>query len=252
MTQIQELEEHSFHAWPALRTVTVGGWVFRLSRGFTKRANSVNAVRIGASFDGVREKAEEFYGGHNLPAVFRLTPVAAPEADRALDQAGYSLFDPSAVLVTAISASRIDHAVTIDNAPSPAWLDGFAAANGIDPANRPIHDRMVASVAQPSGFATLRADGADIGFGLAVREGGAVGLFDIVIAPAHRSQGNGRILTQALMQWGRLNGAEQAYLQVRDQNITARALYARLGFQDAYRYHYRVPTEAIPAGAPAR
>ena len=34
-------------------------------------------------------------------------------------------------------------------------------------------------------------------------------------------------------------GAERLYLQVELENEPARALYARAGFVEAYRYHYR-------------
>jgi ribosomal protein S18 acetylase RimI-like enzyme len=100
----------------------------------------------------------------------------------------------------------------------------------------------------PAAFATLRADGRAIGFGLAVCERGAVGLFDIVIAPSERCRGRGRALTSALLRWGRRTGAQTAYLQVREQNEVARKLYAGLGFQEAYRYHYRVPGWLVKAG----
>ena len=41
------------------------------------------------------------------------------------------------------------------------------------------------------------------------------------------------------MAWGRENGATTAYLQVVDANAVARRLYQTLGFEDAYKYHYR-------------
>ena len=39
-------------------------------------------------------------------------------------------------------------------------------------------------------------------------------------------------------------GATEAYLQVAEQNLPARTLYARLGFESLYRYHYRVKTKS--------
>jgi len=246
MTEIRKLEERGFNAWPARQAVLFGGWIFRLSDGLTKRANSVNAIRPAASFAGVREAAEALYARHGLPTVFRLSPLASPEVDSALDQASYAAFDPSLVMVAPLAASGIGGQVEIEAAPSKIWLDGFAAANGIDTVKRAIHDRMVSSIPMPSAFATLRENGQAIGFGLAVYERGAVGLFDIVIAPEERGRGNGRALTNALLKWGRRAGARKAYLQVREQNDPARKLYASLGFLEAYRYHYRVPKD-IPS-----
>jgi ribosomal protein S18 acetylase RimI-like enzyme len=245
LSDIRALEERAFNAWPAQQTVLIGGWVLRLSGGYTKRANSANALLPAVPFAEVRQAAEVLYVRQGLPAIFRLSPLAPPEVDRALDAAGYALFDPSSVMVLELSEARVAPDVEIAETPSPVWLDGFAAANGIAAAQRAIHDRMVSSIALPAAFAMLRENGAAIGFGLAVYEHGAVGLFDIAIAPAERGRGLGRTLTDALLQWGQRSGARTAYLQVLDRNTTARGLYAALGFREAYRYHYRVPNRVV-------
>lgn len=238
---VQALEERSLNAWPARQTVLHAGWQFRLSGGFTKRANSANALAPGAAFDGQRTAAEAFYARHGLPAIFRITQLAPPQADRALMAAGYTLFDPSLVLRAPLNAAAHDPAVDIGRTPSAAWLDGFAAANGVALQHQALHHAMVQSIALPAGFATLRVQGEAVAFGLAVVERGAVGLYDLVVAPAQRGQGHGRTLVQALLHWGRQAGADWAYLQVREQNAVARALYAALGFTPCYGYHYRVP-----------
>lgn len=245
LADIRAMEERAFNAWPAQQTVLFGGWVLRLSGGYTKRANSANPLDPSVPFPSVKQAAEDLYAGHCLPAIFRLSPLAPPEADRALDAAGYTLFDPSSVMLVELQEAGAGSKVEIAETPSPAWLDGFAAANGIALAQRAIHDRMVSSITLPTAFATLRENGTAIGFGLAVSEREMVGLFDIAIAPAERGRGRGRALTDGLLQWGRRSGARTAYLQVRDQNAVARRLYAAIGFREAYRYHYRVPNVVI-------
>ena len=240
---VRALEERAFNAWPARQSVLHGGWVFRLSGGFTKRANSVNAIEAGASFSGVRAAAEALYARHGLPPVFRMSPLAPAQADQELADAGYTHFDPSLVMASAgLDAAQAHAGVQIDATPSATWLDGFAAANGVRAQYHAIHHGMVHAIAMPCGFATLR-DGAGrtIGFGLAVLERGAIGLYDIVVDPALRGQGHGRALVCALLRWGREAGAESAYLQVRAVNEAARSLYARLGFAEVYQYHYRIP-----------
>jgi N-acetylglutamate synthase len=244
LDEVLALEQRAFNAWPAERSVLFGGWLFRLAGGYSKRANSANAVQPGAPFDGVREAAEALYQRHGLPTVFRLSPLAPPAADLALADAGYVTFDPTRVAVAALDLAAPDRSVQVDVEASAEWRDGFARANEVAPERRGIHDAIVRAIAWPSGFATLRVDGVAAGFGLAVLERGAVGLFDIVVDPHWRRRGLGRTLTQALMDWGRSQGASQAYLQVREANQAARRLYAGLGFEDRYRYHYRVPGES--------
>ncbi len=41
---IRTLERRAFAAWPALDTVEHDGWALRTANGYTKRANSANAV----------------------------------------------------------------------------------------------------------------------------------------------------------------------------------------------------------------
>jgi ribosomal protein S18 acetylase RimI-like enzyme len=239
--RVQELEELALNAWPARQSVLFGGWVFRISGGFTKRANSANAIHPTAPFEDVRAAAETLYARHSLPAIFRVSPLAGAEADRDLERAGYQVFDPSLVMTAPLEQSGLGAEVDITEAPTGPWLDGIAAANAVTEGQRKSHDLMVSLIPMQTAFGTLRHGGEAVGFGLAVREGDYVGLFDIVVSPAARGRGRGLALTEALLGWGRGAGASQAYLQVRADNEAACRLYTRLGFRCAYRYHYRVP-----------
>ena len=235
----------------AHQTVLHEGWVLRLSGGFTKRANSANALEPGAPWAGVREAAEALYARHGLPAVFRLSPLAPPGADEALARAGYAHFDPSWVLHRPLAglpaAAPAPGAVLLAPSPSDAWMEGFATANGVPPHHRALHRMALQAIAQPATFALLRGlQGQPVGFALAVLERGMVGLYDIAVAPGHRGSGHGRALVMALLHWGAAAGAMSAYLQVRAQNAPALRLYESLGFGPAYGYHYRVP--ASPGG----
>lgn len=242
---VSALEERAFNAWPAHQTVFHQGWVFRLTGGYTKRANSVNALVPGAPFDGVLAAATALYARHGLPAVFRISPLAPAAADQALANAGYQHFDPSLVLHRPLAsgvAAKSDGSTVVSAAPSQAWLDGFAAANGVAAHHRNLHRSILDAIAHPVGYALQRdAQGHAVGFGLAVLERGAVGLYDLAVAPGHRGTGRGRALVQALLHWAAEGGATSAYLQVRAQNAAALRLYESMGFTTAYGYHYRVP-----------
>ena len=253
MIDVLGFEERGFNAWPAPRNVYFGGWVFRLGGGYTKRANSANALggrwemraeSINAwtpahDFREVRAEAERFYAANGQPAIFRLTPLAGEDADPLLAAAGYEKLDPSRVMTAPLDSAQPDARVSIAPGPTPSWLNGIAAAQGIAPSHRLIHDRIVQAIALPTGFATCFVGDAAAGFGLGVADRGAVGLFDIIVRLEFRGRGLGRALTRALMHWGRAAGAETAYLQVFDANRLALRLYETLGFRAAYAYHYR-------------
>lgn len=242
--EIQRLEERSFNAWPARQTVFYDGWVFRLSDGLTKRANSASALAPTATFQTIRPAAEAFYARHSLPALFRLTPLADEAADRLLEGAGYSILDPCIVMTAPLQVTpdRIGD-VTLGAAPDEQWLRGVAEANAIAPGARGVHDRMVLSVALPAAFATAYDNRLPVGFGMAVADRGMIGLFDITVLEAARARGVGKKLTAALLQWGQMQGASSCYLQTVQANTAATSLYAGLGFREAYRYHYRVRAE---------
>jgi GNAT superfamily N-acetyltransferase len=244
-TTIRSLEERAFNAWPALNTVFCDGWVFRLSGGYTKRANSANALAPKGAFSGVLRSAEAFYRRQGLPTIFRLSPLAGERPDAVLNERGFCAIDETMVMIADLGAdAAVDPDVAISRAPDEAWRHGFAEANAVALEKRGTHDQMLASIKLPAAFATLSENGQVLAYGLAVAERGLVGLFDIVTIPAARRRGAGRRLVSSLLAWGRSEGAMAAYLQVVAMNAPAIALYERFGFREAYRYHYRV--RAVP------
>ncbi len=59
----------------------------------------------------------------------------------------------------------------------------------------------------------------------------------MLVHPAYRGQGLGRQMLQALPQWAAQQGATHA-------DLPAQQLYASLGFEPVYGYHYRVKQAA--------
>jgi GNAT superfamily N-acetyltransferase len=90
-------------------------------------------------------------------------------------------------------------------------------------------------------MAALTASGEVVSCGVGVLEMGLSGLFDIVTAPEHRNKGYGSQLISSMLAWALENGATHAYLGVVEGNAPARRLYAKFGYEEAYRYWYRVP-----------
>jgi GNAT superfamily N-acetyltransferase len=234
------LEERGFNAWPALQTLCCDGWVFRFANGYTKRANSVNALAPRAPFASVLRAAEPLYAAAGLPLIFRLSPLAGEEPDAVLDTQGYGRLDASLVMTGRIGSNvAVDAGARLCAAPDAGWSAGFAAANAVPDAHRSTHDAMLATLRLPAAFGTLRESGQEVAYGLAVAERHRVGLFDVVTVAGARRRGFAHRLVGSLLAWGRQQGASGAWLQVVATNAPALALYQRCGFSEAYRYHYR-------------
>lgn len=241
--EIRILERRAFRAWPALETLESHGWLQRLSGGYTKRANSINALEPDAEFTlDLRNELEAPYRSAQLLPAWRLSPLAPAAADALLADAGYRRIDESLVQRAPIDERfGIDPEVRIDGAPSDAWLNGFAALSPVAPAHRETMARMLRSIVAPVAFAHVKDHGQPVAFALGVVDGDHVGLFDVLVAPQARRRGLARRLTQSIGGWGRHHGARFAYLQVVATNAAALPLYADLGFQTVYSYWYRVP-----------
>lgn len=243
-SHIYALEERAFNACPALQTVLMDGWLLRFTDGYDKRANSANALNPMEAFADIRTTIELMYLQQGLPPIFRLTPLAGPEPDTVLADAGYQFVDEMVVMTLALSNTLTDKAsdpiITIHPTLSHAWCDGVATFTNVIKSHRATHDQMLATIRAPCGFAVLEDHGAPVAYGLAVAERGMVGLFDIVTDLTIRRRGHGRRLVNALLEWGKTQGATMAYLQVAATNQAAIALYSALEFREAYRYHYRI------------
>jgi ribosomal-protein-alanine N-acetyltransferase len=78
-------------------------------------------------------------------------------------------------------------------------------------------------------------------------------ILNVGVAAKHRRHGVGRSLVSAGLTQLRGRGATQVYLEVRESNVGARALYAEFGFAEVGRRtkYYRRPVEdAILLRAP--
>ena len=239
---VRETEEHLMNAWPSLRTVVCNGWIFRQADGYTKRANSANAMDVRGDFAPTLECARKFYASFDCPTIFRLTPLAGAEPDRILAGLGFEVVDETLVMKATISdAARPDSGLAISALCTEEWEAGYAASHEQDSLQRQRHRAILKSIAPlPTAFATIHDDGQPAAFGLGVIDRGRLGLFDIVTAPSARRRGAARKLVAGLLHWGQSQDAETAWLSVIHANTNAVALYRQFGFSESYRYHYRV------------
>lgn len=250
-TQVAAWEAAAARGWPALETVEQGPWSLRFAAGYTKRANSVQALGSPWPSEGPElvKAAEEAYRSRGLVPTFKIPehPAWAP-LDEALALRSYPIVDPSRVLVVDLGTfTAPPHAdVVVETRFTPQWLDGLVVANGVPEGLRSAARSMALAVETPLA-ASGPSRGGDLGWAYAALVGDQAWLFDLVVAPEARRRGWGRALVATLAHRAARAGAQTFHLLVLASNAGANALYESLGFVEVYRYHYR---QLLPNGNP--
>lgn len=249
---IRTIEEASFGAWPALAQVLDDGWVLRFADGHTKRANSVNGVYPGyGDVEAKIIRAEGWFRAQGLPTIFRVTPLAEPAdlADR-LAARGYAPFETTRALhnpdlrATAQAGLEPGIALRLDPVPGQGWLEAYLALAPLDQRKTAALARMLDLIVPRACFGWLHEDGRPLAAAFVVVQGGLMGTYDVVTAPAARRRGLMRTLLGHLTQWAVAEaGARSGAIFVVATNTPAAALYERLGYRELYRYHYRIKAE---------
>ena len=241
--EIPALEARADRAWPAAEVEPCDGWELRATGpGIGRRVNSVAALADGTLPLADRiDRAEAFYRARGLPPIFKLTAAALPaDLEGSLVAAGYRLDAPVSVRTRALPVPLPAGPARLEAHPSEEWQQVNAASGEhCGPAPR-LFLELVARIRAPLAFASVDDRGETAAVGMGVAQEGWVNVFEIGTHPAHRRRGLARRVLGALLDWGVAQGASRAYLQVMPDNLPALALYESLGFEEAYRYWYRV------------
>jgi len=238
------LEPIARAAWPPRETLTVGGWICRFTAGYSHRANSVAALGFpeGADLAAAIARVESAYAARGLAPMFHITPLSAPaELEAVLTARGYVQVCPTSVMI-----AEIDELSSAAGEPGEIRFvdrgDGDFAALVVDASHSTAdgNERLDILSRVPSPHACVLAlnDGVPIACGLAVVQDGWAGFFLMRTNSRQRRRGHARRVMGALGAWSKDAGATRGYLQVEDDNLPARALYARAGFRDAYGYRF--------------
>jgi N-acetylglutamate synthase len=243
LSQVRRLEELAFAGWPALESRDLAGWRLRFAGGYTKRANSINALGTDIQTDNrTLDALEAAYRERRQRPVWRLTPLAPPAMVDLLTRRGHQPIERSLLQVCPLDpGSAASPEVSIQPAPSAAWIDAFCTYSPVRPEHRDTMRRMLASIAAPAGFAFVEEAGQPMAMAIGAVQGDHMGLFDVLVMPHARRRGLARKVTESLYAWARSHGARFAYLQVVATNEAAMPLYAAQGFRTVYDYEYFVP-----------
>ena len=243
------LEEAALNGLPALTTEYYDGWILRLSRGYSRRANCVLPLYYSdAPVERKLEYCSSTYERAGLPCLFKMTAASRPGTlDEYLADRGYARDADTLVKVRSLQAPiPIPDQVSLFAEPVEEWLQTWER---LSPRTRHIHilKSLLEAVPAHSAYAIVRTDEQPVGCARAVLSGSTLGLFDLIIDPQHRGKGFAKQLVQARLSWGFSLGARRVYLQVMENNTAARSLQGGFEFVDAYRYWYRVSPEARTA-----
>lgn len=250
---LSRVEDAGINASAPREQLWVDGWLLRFSPGKAKRARCVQAVAQGRlPVEAKLERCLALYAKVGLRPYVRITPFSQPPGlDDRLAALGMERIDDTRVMVVPLVANAAV-LVASDEAPAaeiriqPVDSDRFAewvgAQRGSSSAERRAHaERLRHSPVEHHALLVIDASGLPVAGGQAAVEDDLVGLYDIFTAESARGRGLARALCRHLLRTATAQGARTAYLQVDAGNAPARRIYGRLGFVDAYAYHYRSP-----------
>lgn len=244
-TLLSRVEDAGLNASAPPQQRWLDGWLLRFSAGKAKRARCVNAVATGRlPLDTKLALSEQVFAEAGLPLIVRITPMTVPSGlDADLETRGLRRFDDTRVMVladtAALSAPRLPANVALHAIGLEPFAQRVGALRGSPLSQRQAHGQRLANAPVPFFAFELLVDGQLASCGQFAIEADLVGLYDIYTAEAARGRGHARLLCSHLLALARERGARHAYLQVEGDNAPARAIYHRLGFADAYTYHYR-------------
>ena len=244
---MSRVEDASLNASAPPQQRWLDGWIVRYLPGKARRARCINAVAPGRlALDDKLAMAAEVYREADLPMIFRLHRFTQPgELDAELANRGYALVDSTRVMVLTAFPSQpaapLPAGCHLCRLNGPDFADAVGALRGSPAAHRQSHAlRLQHSPVPYQGYAIRRDDdGVFLACGQFAREADLVGLYDVYTLESARGQGLAGLLCERMLSVSALQGAKISYLQVESENASALKTYSRLGFADAYRYHYR-------------
>jgi ribosomal protein S18 acetylase RimI-like enzyme len=248
------IEEAGINASAPVEQRVFDGWLVRFNPGKAKRARCVNALAPGRlPLDDKLAQLQAFYRGLGLPLFIRITPFSEPvDLDARLASLGWTTIDDTRVMVCpsldALQAGPWPGGQSLLEVDSSSFAEAVGGLRGSPAAQRSAHARRLEHSPVPCRGVVLRDESGELlACTLIATEDHMVGLYDVFTAPAARGQGLARRLCTHLLVQAREAGARVAYLQVEADNLPARRIYQRLGFSDAYAYHYRTPSDDTAA-----
>jgi len=241
------VEEAGLNASAPPQQRWIDGWLVRFAAGKAKRARCINAVSSGRlPLQDKLALCQQVFDDAQLPLIVRITPMSEPaKLDSWLEAKGMRPFDDTRVMLRGALSRLIDEplpaTVNLQRVGHAAFAQIVGQMRGSPLAQQQAHAHRLELAPVPFEAWVLRrsGDAAVLACGQIAVEADMAGLYDIFTAVRERNQGWARRICVHLLRRGCNLGARVGYLQVEANNQAARSVYRRLGFDDAYAYHYR-------------
>lgn len=240
---VSHLEELSLNAWPALETIIYRGCLLRFSNGYTKRANSANALYVkDEDIENLIAYSENAYKERRLPTVFKIIDIDSyRRLDLMLETFGYEKIDTTHVMT--VDFNKIDtmgdHEITLDERFSDEWLTAFSRCSRLAESYEATAREILGRIGIETIVASLSESGRIVACGFGAVEDNHIGFFDIVVDESHRGRGFGKRIMNGIIEAAKAKRLGTGYLQVLASNSVAKKLYEGLGFRRAYTYWCR-------------
>ncbi|MBK8803195.1 MAG: GNAT family N-acetyltransferase [Fibrobacteres bacterium] len=234
--------EHLAHrTWPSRTQENIGAWILRENEGFTRRANSCLALGDPGMAQGCAiDRVEAWYRQRGLEPCIKVCSAAPDSLDGFLESRGWILANPALVLSKELpAAARMAPDFVITDVPEARWLAHLAAWDGESADKATLHADLARRIPR-AGFASWRSGEEIHAVATVALDPTSAHLYDLVVREDLRGRGIGGGFLESLLSWAKDQGADRAYLQVLESNERARRLYAKMGFAEHHRYHYRV------------
>ena len=262
LSVIQKIEDLSLNAWPSYRLQFYDGWVLRYSAFYTHRTNCVEQIAAPSlPYIDKIEYCEDIYRKWHTPCIFKQSPLTDPLLTQMLSERGYITEHSTEVMTMSLdSFSKEDlppgtmpegeipggvsvlplpafpgYTIRIAPRTDTLWLDSFFDLKGnISAKHIRIVPQMYAAVPKDEIAILLLKDGKVCGTGLGILDRDAIGVYAVHIAPGERRKGLAGLIVRTILTFGKDEGASSAYLQAVSENMAARLLYEKIGFENTY------------------
>jgi GNAT superfamily N-acetyltransferase len=244
------IEEAGVNASAPPEQLWIDGWLVRFSPGKAKRARCIQAVAPGRfPLQARLQRCLDVYAAAGLPAYVRITPFSQPgELDQHLADSGMERIDDTRVMVAPLPLANVDAArpgapgdLRFAATDAEAFARWIGAQRGSAEEEKAAQAKRLRSAPVPHhAVFAVDPEGVVIAGGQVAAEDDLAGLYDIFTTVPARRRGVAEALCRHLLALAPVRSARFAYLQVDASNEPARRMYRRLGFEDAYAYHYRL------------